>query len=103
MLLNPYESPRLKSPNRRQRRALRQSVFWGGIVGILLAISLIHLSEPVEMYSKVGGTQYATISQSMRILGVGGIIAGCIAILTSHFLPDRRLRFSLGRRKEPKE
>ena len=94
MLSNPYEPPQQESSDvDTRRRVSRRMVFWGGIAAILLALVMFNGSHSLYVHSKAVGGHYDRIVSLLDICAIIALVAGCVALVVCHWIPDRRRRF----------
>jgi hypothetical protein len=92
---NPYEPPQQESSDvDTRRRVTRRMVFWCGIAAILLALVMFNGSHSLYVHSKAAGGHYDRIVSLLDICAIIAVVAGCVALVVCHWIPDRRRRYA---------
>jgi hypothetical protein len=92
---NPYEPPQQESSDvDTRRRVSRRMVFWCGIAAILLALVMFNGSHSLYVHSKAAGGHYDRIVSLLDISAIIAVVAGCVALVVCHWIPDRRRRYA---------
>lgn len=97
---NPYESPREDSAEfELGPRVSRRMVFWGGVAMICLAVVMVNGSEALIVHGRAVGEDYGRIAFALNCVGMIAIVAGCVALVIRHWIPEPRQPFSWRRRR----
>ena len=92
-----------QNPNRENianthSRMTRGMVFWWGVVGVLGSLMCVAGSHALYVYSKSIHGVFDKLAAGMDVLAMIGFVAGCVAIVTSQWIPSSRQKITLRQR-----
>jgi hypothetical protein len=73
--------------------------FWGGLAMIGLAMAMVTESEALYFHARAVGENCDRIIAALNVGAIVAIVAGCVALVVRHWIPEPRQPFSWRRRR----